>query len=86
MRSAGFRIALDDVVEITPQIEAFLPAVDIIKLEWPSIGAHAAGPMVRDLKRAGKIVVGEKIDDRQQLQMALDAGCDMIQGFYFSRP
>lgn len=86
LRRAGFRVAIDDVVAITPQIEAFLPAVDIVKLEWPALDAAAAKAMVRDMKRAGKTVVAEKVDDHQQLQAALDAGCDLVQGFYFSRP
>ncbi|MFM0328306.1 EAL and HDOD domain-containing protein [Paraburkholderia strydomiana] len=86
LRAAGFRIALDDVLDITPDIEAFLPVVDIVKLEWPAIEAGRAKTVVRDLKRTGKVVVAEKVDDRQQLQVAIDSGCDMVQGFYFSRP
>jgi len=86
LRAAGFRIALDDVAMLTPEIEAFLPAVDIVKLEWPAIVATSGPAMVRALKRAGKLVVAEKVDDREQWQNAIDWGCDMVQGFYFSRP
>lgn len=86
LRAAGLRIALDDIVDITPQIRAFLPVVDIVKLEWPAIDPGKAQTLVRDLKRAGKVVVAEKVDDHRQLQAAMDSGCDLIQGFYFSRP
>ncbi|WP_027210729.1 EAL and HDOD domain-containing protein [Burkholderia sp. WSM2232] len=86
LRAAGLRIALDDVAELSPAIEAFLPAVDIVKLEWPALDATTARAMVRELKRAGKIVVAEKVDDREQWQNAINWGCDMVQGFYFSRP
>jgi len=86
LRAAGFRVALDDVAALTPGINAFLPAVDIVKLEWPAIDASTGPAIVRALKRAGKAVVAEKVDDREQWQSAIDWGCDMVQGFYFSRP
>ncbi|WP_210237206.1 hypothetical protein, partial [Mesorhizobium sp. M3A.F.Ca.ET.174.01.1.1] len=56
LRAAGLRVALDDVVELSPEIEAFLPAVDIVKLEWPALDATTSRAMVEQLKRAGKIV------------------------------
>lgn len=86
LRAAGFRVALDDVAKLTPEVEAFLPAVDIVKLEWPALDADTARLMVRDLKRAGKVVVAEKVDERNQCRDAVEWGCDMVQGFYFSRP
>ncbi|WP_345817453.1 EAL domain-containing protein (plasmid) [Paraburkholderia sp. PREW-6R] len=86
LRAAGFRVALDDVATLSPEIEAFLPAVDIVKLEWPVIDAATGPTLVRNLKRAGKAVVAEKVDDREQWQNAMDWGCDMVQGFYFSKP
>ncbi|MDN8038805.1 EAL and HDOD domain-containing protein [Burkholderia vietnamiensis] len=86
LRAAGFRVALDDVAKLTPDIMAFLPAVDIVKIEWPAVGAMSARAMVGDLKRAGKIVVAEKIDNHEQWHEAIGSGCDMVQGFYFSRP
>uniref|UniRef100_E1TJP8 Diguanylate phosphodiesterase n=1 Tax=Burkholderia sp. (strain CCGE1003) TaxID=640512 RepID=E1TJP8_BURSG len=86
LRAAGLRVALDDVVALSPEIEAFLPAVDIVKLEWPALDATTAQAMVEQLKRAGKIVVAEKVDDREQWRNAINWGCDMVQGFYFSRP
>ncbi|AOJ16058.1 EAL domain-containing protein [Burkholderia vietnamiensis] len=86
LRAAGFRVALDDVAKLTPDIIAFLPAVDIVKLEWPAVDAPSARAMVGDLKRAGKIVVAEKIDSHEQWHAAIGSGCDMVQGFYFSRP
>lgn len=86
LRAAGFRVALDGVAALTPQIEAFLPAVDIVKLEWPAIDRANGQALVSELKRVGKVVVAEKVDDRAQWQDAIDWGCDMVQGFYFSKP
>jgi EAL domain-containing protein (putative c-di-GMP-specific phosphodiesterase class I) len=31
-------------------------------------------------------VVAEGVETQEQLQMLGDAGCDQMQGFYFSRP
>ncbi|HDR8968248.1 TPA: EAL domain-containing protein [Burkholderia vietnamiensis] len=86
LRAAGFRVALDDVAKLSPDIIAFLPAVDIVKVEWPAVDAMSARAMVSDLKRAGKVVVAEKIDSREQWRDAIGCGCDMVQGFYCSRP
>jgi c-di-GMP-related signal transduction protein len=86
LRRAGFRIALDDVRSITPEIERFLPHVDIVKLEWPSMSLAEAAHAVDCCKRAGKLILAEKIEERSDHAAAMQVGCDLFQGFYFARP
>lgn len=86
LRQAGFRIALDDVREITPAIRAFLPVVDIVKLDWPFIDINCIDEIVAELKCADKMILAEKIEARAECDLALKLGCDLLQGYYFAKP
>ncbi len=86
LRAAGFRIALDDVRDVSPEIRAFLPHVDIVKLDWPFIPADHVGNVVKDIKRAGRLVLAEKVEVREDHAVAMAANCDLFQGFYFAKP
>ncbi len=41
---------------------------------------------VRMLKRMGKKILVEGIEDKRSLMKFMDIGCDYIQGYYFSKP
>ena len=41
---------------------------------------------VRMLKRMGKKILVEGIEDKRSFMKFMDIGCDYIQGFYFSKP
>lgn len=86
LRQTGFRIALDDVRAITPALSEFLAHVDIVKLDWPYIAVDQLAGMVAELKRAGKLVLAEKVEQRTEHAAAMRAGCDLFQGFYFAKP
>jgi len=86
LRRSGFRIALDDVCVLTPAVEAFLPFVDIVKVDWPFIPEDKRAGLVVQLKQAGKQVIAEKIEFRHEYDVAIEIGCDLVQGFYFSKP
>jgi c-di-GMP-related signal transduction protein len=86
LRHAGFRIALDDVREITSAMRAFLPAVDIVKLDWPFIHIDCIGELVAEFKSVGKMVLAEKVEERAECDFALELGCDLMQGYYFAKP
>jgi EAL and modified HD-GYP domain-containing signal transduction protein len=77
---------LDDVDFYTAEIEGFLPNVDIVKIDWSLIPANARGKVVSRFKEAGKQVLAEKVEHREDFDEALRTGCDLIQGFYFSKP
>ncbi|MDP9651795.1 EAL and HDOD domain-containing protein [Paraburkholderia caledonica] len=86
LRQAGFRIALDDVHSMTPEIQRFLPHVDIVKLDWPFLVPGDIASLVAICKCAGATVLAEKIEERSDHAAAMRAGCDLFQGFYFARP
>lgn len=86
LRGAGFRIALDDVCVINDSVTAFLPHVDIVKLDWPFITVHEAAKMATFYKSFGKCVLAEKVESQAEHALAARAGCELFQGYYFSRP
>lgn len=86
LRRAGFRVALDDVKDLTPEVRAFLPHVDMVKIDWPFMEPGAAARLADACRAAGKTVLAEKIETREDFMKALEIGCDLFQGFYFTRP
>jgi c-di-GMP-related signal transduction protein len=86
LRGAGFQIALDDVKSMTDEIRWFLPAVDIVKIDWPFVERTALPGLVSQFKRVGKVVLAEKIDSPEDAELARQLGCDLLQGFYFAKP
>ena len=43
--------------------------------------------LIMDIARTLKVpVVAEEVETEKQLQLLKDAGCDLVQGYYFSRP
>ena len=86
LRERGFRIALDDVRGVTPEMLAFLPNVDLVKIDWPYVDLEMAIRITQACHAADKTVLAEKIETREDYAQALEIGCDLFQGFYFTRP
>lgn len=86
LRGAGFQIALDDVRGMTEEIRWFLPSVDIVKIDWPFIAREELPELVAQFKRAGKVVLAEKVETVEDADLARELGCDLLQGYYFSKP
>ncbi|QGZ66416.1 EAL and HDOD domain-containing protein [Paraburkholderia acidisoli] len=86
LRAKGFRLALDDVRELPPLLRQMLPVIDIVKLDWLEIAPADRLPMARELTAQGIVVLAEKIEDAREFELARDAGCQLFQGYYFSRP
>lgn len=86
LREKGFRIALDDVRVLTPEVKAFLKHVDIVKLSWPHLTPEQVSLLMARFKRPGRWVLAEKVELREEHAAALEAGCDLFQGSYFSKP
>jgi c-di-GMP-related signal transduction protein len=86
LRGAGFQIALDDVRSMTDEIRSFLPSVDIVKIDWPFVEPSELPELVSQFKRAGKVVLAEKIESAEDSELARQMGCDLLQGYYFAKP
>ncbi|WP_109480871.1 EAL domain-containing protein [Paraburkholderia sp. C35] len=86
LRQRGFHIALTELHVTPSSVDGFLPHVDIVKLDWRALTSGERGKFVAGFRRAGKIVVAEKIETVDSFNEAHTAGCHLFQGFYFLRP
>ena len=49
-------------------------------------GDKIVGGIIRIAHDLGMVVVAEGVEERQQLHILAELGCDQFQGYYFSRP
>ena len=86
LKSLGYKLALDDFVID----ENFLPLfdkVDIIKVEYPSVSLADQRELLDTQKSKLNVkFLAEKIETREDYQIAYDMGYDYFQGYFFSKP
>ncbi|MDQ1699624.1 MAG: hypothetical protein QOG34_1487, partial [Frankiaceae bacterium] len=95
LRAAGVRVAIDDFGTGHASLTylAKFP-VDIVKIDKSfvqGLGNDAAsGVIVRSVAAMahalGMTVIAEGVENLNQLEIVLEAGCDAAQGYLFSRP
>jgi EAL and modified HD-GYP domain-containing signal transduction protein len=86
LKEAGFRLALDDVIADSPDVQKFLPLVDVIKIDLRGLPSNALPGLVRQLKGADKKLLAEKVETVEEFNACLGLGFDYFQGFYFEKP
>lgn len=84
LRSAGFRIALDDVGD--EDRGALLEVADIIKVDFQRTGRVRQRELVQRFGGGGRKMLAEKVEDYEQYERALELGYDWFQGYFFARP
>jgi EAL and modified HD-GYP domain-containing signal transduction protein len=82
----GYRFALDDVVANSDNVQKLLSLVEIIKVDISGMQAGELFRLSSQFKRAGKLLLAEKVETLGQFQTCLDYGFDYFQGYYFARP
>ena len=95
LRTAGYRIALDDLgegyaglswlVKLTPDI-AKLDMSLIRDLHKSRIKRELVASLVGVCRRARTTIVAEGVETADEANVLLDLGCDLMQGYYFARP
>lgn len=85
LKKKGFKIALDDYA-FQPQLDPFLPLVDIIKVDVPLLGKRFNASNMRLLQSENRQLLAEKVEDRATYDMALGMHFDLFQGYYFTKP
>lgn len=84
LRSAGFRIALDDLGD--EDRGALLDAADIIKVDFQRTGGDRQRELVAQLGGGRRKLLAEKVEDYEQYERAMELGYDWFQGYFFARP
>lgn len=95
LRRIGCLIALDDFGAGHSNVDRIWKAQpDIVKLDRGVLleasksvrGQSILKNLTRLIKEAGSVCLLEGVETREQALLAMDAGVDLVQGFYFARP
>lgn len=84
LRDSGYIIALDDFVFN----ESYLPLMEIahiVKIEFPAVSLAMQRQLIKKYKNKIKFLA-EKVETREEYQLALNMGYDYFQGYFFSKP
>ena len=85
LRAGGYLVALDDFT-LTANVEPLLPRIDIVKLDLRALGAEGLTRLAHELSPHRVTLVAEKLEDHADFEIAVAAGCDLFQGYFFCRP
>ncbi len=84
LKDAGYRLALDDFID-SPGMRPLIDLADVIKVDLRSTPEPVADLVAR-LSRPGLQWLAEKVETREEFQLASAAGCTLFQGYFFARP
>ena len=85
LRAAGYRLALAEF-EFTPELDALLRVVDIVKLDMRELGGRELARRTFELKPYELMLAANKIETPDDFKLAVAAGADLFQGYFFCRP
>jgi c-di-GMP-related signal transduction protein len=86
LRSAGFGLALDDVVTIDEMPACILELVQVVKLDFPRVDARELPHLIDAAHRAGALVLAEKVETAREYGKLHSLGVDLFQGYFFAHP
>ena len=93
--AAGFRIEMDDFGSGYSSLNMLcVMPIDALKIDMKFVrnivnsgAGHRMLELVIDMARALKVpAIVEGVEEEEQYRLMKDIGCDVIQGYYFSRP
>ena len=84
LRAEGYMIALDDFT-FREESMALLDWADIVKVEFPSVDVETQRRYIQKYGKRLKFLA-EKVETREEYQLAAALGYDYYQGYFFSMP
>lgn len=85
-KQAGYQVALDDVRSLQCPNE-LLAIADIVKVDLVEIDAVRSQDIVNKVRaRSDAKLLAEKVETREEFEMAMAQGYDYFQGYYFQKP
>ena len=81
----GYTIALDDYV-FTEDKATLFKHIDIIKVDIRECDRSQLAAEAAKLRAAGVRLLAEKVETREEYQQCIEAGFELFQGYYFSKP
>lgn len=85
MRRQGYRIALDDF-EYRPSLDPLIRIADIIKIDFRLTPAAARRKLISSLSEFKGVYLAEKVETREEYELACKEGFRLFQGYYFCKP
>lgn len=85
LREKGYTIALGDFVI---NKESYLPLMEIahiVKIEFSAVNYLKQRQLIKQYKNKIKFIA-DKVETREEYQLAVDMGYDYFQGYFFSKP
>ena len=95
LRDAGFRIEMDDFGSGYSSLNMLcLMPIDALKIDMKFVqnvlhadsGYHVLELVIEMARVLGVPAIVEGVEDEAQYRLMKQVGCDIIQGYYFSRP
>jgi len=86
LKELGFKFAVDDVVEHSPELDRLVGLVDVIKVDVKLVPPEALKDLVCSLKSTGKKLLAEKVETIDEFKLCMELGFEYFQGYYFARP
>jgi EAL and modified HD-GYP domain-containing signal transduction protein len=85
LKSAGFRLALDDFTW-RPKFAPLVELADYIKVDFFLAGAEARKELLKRLSGVTVALIAEKVETQEEYRQACEEGFTLFQGYYFCRP
>jgi EAL and modified HD-GYP domain-containing signal transduction protein len=84
LRESGYIIALDDFA-INESNLPLMEIAHIVKIEFSAVNYVKQRELIKQYKNKIKFLA-EKVETREEYQLAMDMGYDYFQGYFFSKP
>lgn len=85
LKKNGYRFALDDFMPDGLH-HPFLPIADFIKIDFLASDVNARGKTYALAASYRVRFIAEKVETAAEVKAARDEGCDLFQGYFFSKP
>ncbi len=86
LKEIGYQLALDDYDGRRADLAPLLALADIVKVDIRLVPDGQLRPLVRQLRRAGRRLLAEKVETRAEFRRCHALGFDLFQGFHFAKP
>ncbi len=85
LKRMGYRFALDDVTCVDDMLK-FLRYLNYVKIDFRLTDKEERAKIASVLHKLNIKILAEKVQNQEELDEAKELGCQLFQGYYFSRP
>lgn len=85
LKEMGYKIALDDFV-YSKEYEGLIELADIVKIDFLDTDIKEIERLSKDLKSRNIKLLAEKVETREEFEVAKNLGFSLFQGYFFSKP